>query len=478
MAVNVDYAVGCRTKGACTFFLSLLSLLAMAALPHVWAHHFADPVSGTLGIAAGLAAVGLPFTLARSSGWRPWAGAILAIGLLARIAAFHWMIRGGLGADPLAYSTIAKHVLSGNGLYYDDAVYGPNLYALYPPLYPIVLAGARAICGSSNVTTLIVNVTCDMAAGLLVFALGVRFGRLPARVAAALFWLAPPIVLSAAALSKEPLAMALILGAIFLGERLVDGSARWRGWVAFGLVVGLTALCQPAFVTFPAFYIVTRAASMRMPWRILTRPILVALSAFVLVMSPWWIRNAATFGHFVPLTTGAEIALAVATRAEGRDAPSLEMMKQDEIARAHELGLLARHRILADPKTYLVNVAKRSARAAALNDNPGQFFDSFQPPPLRPVAAFAALSLQTGYACLLVLTVVGLIGVWRGPFWSLASPWLVASASQLMLFTIWVEFGDRHRAFILPFLMLAAAQTRSRMTDERAREKQFDVISN
>lgn len=187
-------------------------------------------------------------------------------------------------------------------------------------------------------------------------------------------------------------------------------------------------------------------------------------------MTPWWVRNAVVIGHFIPLTSGTGIALATASRADGRDAPSAAAMKLDEVARSAELGALARKRIAADPKGYLEQVAARTARTMALNDHPAQFFNSFSPPPTKSLGSMAAVSLQASYASLLVLAAIVLFRHRRDPMWELVAPWLAATAAQLLFFAIWFEFGDRHRSFFLVLVILVAGRLSGRASSGEAQE--------
>lgn len=332
---------------------------------------------------------------------------ICLLGLIIR-----WIAWASLGGQPIddpgSYVAIAQNIISGRGMVIENETYG-TLRAAFPPAYPFILA----LFGGQ---WLLLNAMLDLLATWAIY----RLSNNP--VAAAAYFLFPSVIMASIVPSKEALAVALVV---------ILPLCR-NPWV-FGVVSGLLTLSQPAWAPIPiVFFVLTKREGW---WK--------ALLAFVLVMAPWWIRNALLFGQFVPLTSSAGLSLGVAV--EGRHLSTLSI-PGNEIDRASVVASAAFNQILADPLHYLVNVAKMVGRSFLMDEDAVEYLSWSKAPWLGA----AAIIGQLAWMALLALAAFSRK---RLPWWLTAL--LIAGAVSCFA-GMWLEFSSRHRAFVVPLLILVA----------------------
>lgn len=334
---------------------------------------------------------------------------VIALGLAAR-AALAVSLGGYIPpSDATFYMTLAQHARDGSGLWIDNEVYGPNLRALFPPIYPLLLS----VFGSA----VALSAAFDSATAYLIYRLA---GRNP--VAAAIFFLWPTLILNSVVPQKESLVMLLVAALLYVRRASV-----------FGLCGGLLALTQPALVFFPLILSAMRG------WKYAAT---VALF-MALTLSPWIIRNALVLGEFVPLTTGAGASLAYVANGGRHVSPSPEILALPEVARFAAVGWDALAVILADPLAYLSQVGTDLGRAF--------LFDTFT---LERLRLASSVPVQVLHLLLLGVAVIGLRNSDR--------PALLAVGLTLLTM-VWFEFGERHRYFLYPLVAVMAAQAARRL---------------
>jgi hypothetical protein len=176
------------------------------------------------------------------------------------------------------------------------------------------------------------------------------------------------------------------------------------------------------------------------------RSIAVAAVFGLVVLFPWWIRNWLVFGSFVPFTTSAGLSLAYVVNG-GHVAPAARLGQLPEAVRFSEVGQLAMHHIKEQPVHYISSVARQVFH--------GFFGERFaimrltSDSPTVPEVRF----LEAANLALVVLAMFG-----RNRLaWRVLLAGLIALAP-----TIWFEFGERHRYFLLPFIALLAAESSRR----------------
>lgn len=261
-----------------------------------------------------------------------WLAAILAVGLLARIAAAvvaqGYADRIGkpdLFGDTVLYGALARTIVEGTPYRVDQA--GIPHYALRTPGYPAFLAGCRALFGPEYLYARLVQAGLGTVGVWLVYRLSRRTlaDRGVALVAAGLAAVEPyGVGLGALVLSEGvfiPLMLAGLWGlaSLWRGE---DGDAGRSGWVAAatGLAHGAAILVRPSWALIvPGLLGALILGSGRGDRRRAVRSALVVAAVVAAVMGPWWARNHRIFGRFVPTAVwvGASLYDGVSPTATG-----------------------------------------------------------------------------------------------------------------------------------------------------------------
>lgn len=205
-------------------------------------------------------------------------------------------------------------------------------FALRTPGYPLFLAACRMISGDRPLGARLIQAGLGALTVWLVYRLtkavfakgesGSNADRW-ALIAAALTAVHPYFVLMSALLLSEAVFVPLMLVSLWAAAALWN---RRDGVAAPALVIGLASgaavLTRPSWVLFPPLMFVAWLAHRRLSKRPL-RPALgaglVAALGFVLVMGPWWVRNARIYGEFVPtaLWMGASLYDGLNPKATG-----------------------------------------------------------------------------------------------------------------------------------------------------------------
>ena len=365
-------------------------------------------------------------------------GAAFRIGLLC--ASYGWFPNG----DPLNYLALAQSVAAGNGLVRYESIYGGELRAFYPPLYPLMLGVLHA---TSQPAILAVNFAIDLCATLVLVRLATSltnqtFGRLIG--AAYVLW--PLNILSATAPQKEGLSALLV---ILSAHLLVNASRRPSiiTPVLFGGLVGLLGLTQPALLPLPG--LLALVLFKRFEPRIWARVVVISVAACALVMLPWWVRNYIIFGEFVPLTTSGGLSLWVGAFSPtgGWIPPKETFLVGSEI----EIGRLAAREawlwIQQHPAEYLLHCVMKVVRTLL---GVGWALDRLLITTQMPVEIMKPPILALN-VLLSAAAAVGLV-IGRGVSRAL----LLACIVHLFVFQMWFEVAERHAYYLIPFMMLCA----------------------
>lgn len=428
--------------------LALIVAYGLFATPSLAMRWGAAPAGGLL-MVAWLGACALAWIAA---GRRALVPAVLLLALAGRIVA-GWLSDGRVSpGDPHSYLLLAEHLRAGTGLWIDEPFMGLRVWALYPPAYPLLLAGWTLAFGAGTASLLALSGALDLASVALVASIGRAIGApLAGRRAGLLLLLWPAAWFDAPLAQKESLAILLVLAIarLWLAER--------PPVVALGVAAGLLALTQPGWAPIAGLF------GLALGWRLgvaeLARRGGIAAAVAVLVMLPWWLRNAALFGAFVPLTSAGGVSLWIGNHAGAsgvweREPPGWRGLP--ELAYGARASAEAKAWIIAHPLGFAwLNFAKL-LRATGAGDFALVRLAAMRPP---LAGAAAALWLPLLQGAQLLLWAASLAAArWRDDAAARAALLLVAAGfAQLLLFGVWFEFGERHRAFMAPLLMLLVA---------------------
>jgi 4-amino-4-deoxy-L-arabinose transferase-like glycosyltransferase len=208
-------------------------------------------------------------------------------------------------------------------------------FALRTPGYPLFLAACQLVFGDRVLPVRLVQAALGTWAVWLVArltarvigddALGRRIGTVPL-LAALLAAVEPYLVVTTVLVLSEavfvPLMLVALVGLAALWPAPGSNSPKHRGVVALatGLASGAAVLVRPSWALFvPAMLLAWILLSERGRRREAFRGALIVGLGVVLVMAPWWVRNAQLYGRFVPtaLWAGASLYDGLNPRATG-----------------------------------------------------------------------------------------------------------------------------------------------------------------
>lgn len=406
---------------------------------------------------AGVATLAVP--LHRAPPTRAELPALIAIAVALRIAFADAALHEVPAGDARAYLDLAASLNRGAGLQIYEPFIGATLRAFYPPLYPLVLAGWTGVAGSSFWSLMGLNLLIDGAAVLLITRLGTTIGRAGAgRSAAWLYAIWPSVLLSAGLAQKEGLCVLLIVGLANVWSRgSKPGRGGWGSAAMLGLLAAMLALTQPGQAPLAA--LIGLALIQVNGWRSVFRLGARALPFAVGAMLPWWLRNWSVFGAFVPLTSAGQVSLWVGNnpQATGAWEPTPRIRPgMGELDYARIVGANARAWIVDHPAAFARLTAAKFVRACGVADFGLVRLDAMSP--RLPRAVDSAIFAVSQGAHLLLLGIGAMAAGLRGRqvppvLWAI----LAAGLAQLLFFGVWFEFGERHREFLTPLLLLAIA---------------------
>jgi 4-amino-4-deoxy-L-arabinose transferase-like glycosyltransferase len=225
----------------------------------------------------------------------------------------HWYFGGETGH-------IARSLVQGKGFsspMFADT--GPT--AWQTPIYPYLLALVFRVFGvftkGAAICILSLNSLFSALTCLPVFFMTRRSFGEKAAWRAAWVWAFFPYAIYFAASHIWPTTLTtLLLSVAFLLGLQLEDSTQTRAWIKFGLLSGVAAMSEPVVMTVlppVGLWMCYRTWQRRNDW---LRPALGAVLAFVVVVSPWFIRNYRAFHQFVPFRTNFGIEFYVGNSSD------------------------------------------------------------------------------------------------------------------------------------------------------------------
>jgi 4-amino-4-deoxy-L-arabinose transferase-like glycosyltransferase len=186
--------------------------------------------------------------------------------------------------------------------------------AFYSPGYPLFLAAVYAVFGADPSPLVAVHMAqalLSVVTLFVIFRIGVRLhGRTLGWIAVFLGALYPALTFANQQILTEVLFTCLLCLLVLVALRLIDAPSKKEA-LLFGVLLAACCYVRPTilFWGFVPFLFLLR----RVPFRRLALLSVLGLAAFVLVMSPWWVRNTVVFDRFVPFNTSSANPLLTGT---------------------------------------------------------------------------------------------------------------------------------------------------------------------
>jgi hypothetical protein len=457
--------------------LATFAIYGAFSFPGLWRDWYV-PSSAIVFVVAWLAIAALPLVLLR----RTSPILIMVVMGILTIALRTGMALVVHGRVPLGdarnYVILAQHLSEGRGLVIFDPFMRIETHALYPPVYPILLSGWGAAMGLSTGSLTLIGMIVDLATAAAMVALAQRLGNRSVGIAAAWLYLIWPSVLSSAPLAQKEGVCALLAVLLALqwvktaqetklqavrfagGDAEGDtrtGAPRWRAAVPLGLTAGLLALTQPGEAPLAVLFGLVTATVCG--WRQMIAIGLRALPFAVLVLMPWWIRNAILFGSFVPLTSAGGYGLWIGNNPDATGhwmAPPRQLDGMPEIQLGKAAAALAVEWIVLHPLTFVRLTATKALRAWGVAESGASRFADLRPSITPAIAAVIFGVSQVAHLGLLAGAAFATF-TRKAPRATLSALLVLACVAQTLVFGVWFEFGERHRDFATPFLLLLVA---------------------
>jgi 4-amino-4-deoxy-L-arabinose transferase-like glycosyltransferase len=312
----------------------------------------------------------LPGRLAQAKPARSHLPFILAIATIARIAAVvsycHLVPLHPLRLWGYENISIALALHGGHGFsspFYDYS--GPT--AFMTPLYPLLIAAFICVLGTGPIASLGL-IAFQMLLSLLTVVLVVRlarryFGARAGNLAGLIFAISIPMLLAPLYIWDTCLSALLLTAAVGIAPYIRTKSH----FAMIGAACALSALVNPALL--PALLVIFGLSA----WRLRVIPWLGVLT-FLVVFSPWPIRNYVRLHAFIPFRTNAGYELWLGNRT-GSDGDSARhsgpldnerereiFASEGEVSYMHEKTVEAQAWISTHPREFAELTAKRFMR--------------------------------------------------------------------------------------------------------------------
>jgi 4-amino-4-deoxy-L-arabinose transferase-like glycosyltransferase len=224
---------------------------------------------------------------------------VFSLALVMRLVSYVPFHSGGYTADEREYVYLAHKVAEGQQFIDSNGERSKR-----SPLYPILLGNLFRLFGDSLWLPHILG--CVL--GTIIILLGYRLSihlwgdQSVALIASLAMTFYPGLMIYAGLLQTESLYMVFFLLALLFTYKMMEGGGN-RSAILLGIVSGLAALTRAAFLGFFPILLFLVWWNQRQHAVRKSSPIVLALVFFVLVLTPWTLRNYALHGALIPVST-------------------------------------------------------------------------------------------------------------------------------------------------------------------------------
>lgn len=215
---------------------------------------------------------------------------------------------------------IARSIVEGRGFsspLFGDT--GPS--AWLTPVYPYLVAGVFKVFGVYTKTSAVVLLSLNALMSALVcvvvfFIARIGFGDRVAKWSGWAWAFCPYGIYFPVERIWETWLATLLFCLLFLLTLNLEDENRFGRWFGFGLLWGVEALTSPAILAvlpFLAAWVIYRRHQRSRSWFTVN---VIAAVAFMLVVSPWFVRNYKVFHRFVPFRDGMGLVLRLGTKGQ------------------------------------------------------------------------------------------------------------------------------------------------------------------
>ena len=212
--------------------------------------------------------------------------------------------------DTQDYQELACNLIEGKGYVSQENWFGFPMYSWRPPVYPIFLAAIYFLFGFDNTVVVLVQCLLGAMSVIILWCIITRVSARAGWIAAVFMSIYEPLVSVCSEVMSETLFTFLVLLALWaLGSK----QRKFFLLALGGIAVGLCALTRPVGVLLlPSYVLVVYWQVGRSGWA----SIVYVITASILVITPWTLRNYQVHGAFVPLSTHGGFIVAQSNNME------------------------------------------------------------------------------------------------------------------------------------------------------------------
>lgn len=202
--------------------------------------------------------------------------------------------------DAYYYDKLASNICEGKGFVMEE---GKNFVGV-GPLYPFFLALIYKLFSHSLFTVRFLQALLSILTCYLIYLIArrifnSRIGILSLFIAAVYY----PFIVFCGRIITETLNIFLLTLSIYFLILALDDSKKLF-FILSGLCLGLTALCRSGIILFPLFVLIFMVIKYFRTKTKFILSFLIFLICFIVVISPWTIRNYTLYHRFIPVSTG------------------------------------------------------------------------------------------------------------------------------------------------------------------------------
>jgi len=233
---------------------------------------------------------------------------------------------------------VARSLVAGHG--FGSPFQSDQSSAIMPPVYPLIVSVFFRIFGVHSARSILAVHIFDCAINSLacipIFLLARRnFGESAGRWSAWAWALFPYGIYFSAAWAWSTHLLLLGLCWLLYFSQLMGESPRLALWAGFGLLAGITGLCEPSVLAIVPVLLALSAFKLARSGRRWLMPGVIASLTLASAISPWLIRNAIVFHRFIPMRDSMGLELWMGNNGDGLRFTS------DELHPLHDANELA-----------------------------------------------------------------------------------------------------------------------------------------
>ncbi len=225
---------------------------------------------------------------------------ILVVGGVIRLCSIQPVHADGYTSDETEYIRLAKTLVEGK-----EFVDSNGEYSTRSPLFPFWLSGIFRVAGDGLTLSLILNCLLGLFTVLLVYSVCLEVTNLESAslFAAGIAALFPALITYSTLLQSETLSLMFFLTALLFAFRFIRSPSVIEA-VIIGACCGFAALTRVVFLGFfPVLLFLVWYTRQDKDKRVL-QSLLFSAIVFVIVLTPWTLRNYSLHHRIVPVSSG------------------------------------------------------------------------------------------------------------------------------------------------------------------------------